>query len=56
MYLRFIGTDGSMGLKFGKVYRVRVTSDNRYIYVQWDNGRCPYSSPQTLAANWRLKD
>lgn len=56
MYLRFIGADGSMGLSFGKIYEVKISSDDRYIWVQWNRGRCPYSSPLTLASNWKRHD
>ena len=50
--LRFIGTDGSMGLVYGRKYKVRVYSDSTYIWVEWNNGRCPYSSPINFAKNW----
>lgn len=50
--LRFIGTDGSMGLKHGHIYPVKVYSVLGKIVVDWDNGRCPYTSPSSFAANW----
>lgn len=56
MKLVFIGMDGSMGLVTGKVYKVSIKSDDRYIWVSWNNGSCPYSSPATLAKNWGLED
>ena len=53
MYLKFIGQDGSMGLRRGEIYKVKITSNKRYMWVNigmwWS---CPYSSPQTLAENW----
>lgn len=62
MKLKFIGTDGSMRLKHGKVYDVSVKTKNGYIWVTMPRfefrGRvlgmweCPYSSPQSLSANW----
>lgn len=56
MLLRFIGTDGSMGLKKGQVYIVRISTTLEHIIVKWTGvdscGSCPYSSPQTFAANW----
>ena len=60
MKLRFIGKDGSMGLKHGKVYPVHVISlpSHTEIYVTWfsvklgRHRRCPYSSPAAFAANW----
>ena len=60
--LRFIGADGSMRLQHGKVYNIRLKTKNNYIWViipnfefrhmSFWNWRCPYSSPQTFAANW----
>ena len=58
MLLRFIGKDGSMGLKHGRNYKVIIgtSSDNKHITVKWqsENGLCvcPYSSPQSFASNW----
>lgn len=57
MILKFIGKDGSMGLKHGKNYSVLVKSNEKFICVYWTDkyGKqvvCPYSSPQTLALNW----
>lgn len=62
MFLRFIGANGSMGLTYGEVYEVRIKTKNDYIWViipmfqfrdkvfgKWE---CPYSSPQSFAANW----
>lgn len=58
MYLKFIGEDKSMGLSHGRVYDVRVKTKNNYIWVEIPNSawKCPYSSPQSFAANWQLKD
>lgn len=57
MKLKFIGKDGSMGLEHGKVYFVQIYTDRGKIYVAWGTGscRCPYNSPQALAANWEVK-
>lgn len=58
MNLKFIGTDGSMGLKHGEVYDVLIHCLFRdsYILVKWLDGyetrQCPYSSPAAFAANW----
>ena len=61
MYLKFVGEDKSMGLSHGKMYNVRVKTKNNYIWVEISNilfssWECPYSSPQSFAANWQLKD
>lgn len=51
MQLRFIGQNGSMGLKFGQLYRLSVQP--------WQNGvriiqpiACPYASEQAFWQNW----
>ena len=62
MILKFIGKDGSMGLKHGKNYMVSIHTslDGKYICVQWQGKDkpcvCPYSSPQSFAANWERGD
>ena len=57
MLLRFIGQDGSMGLKHGEVYNVGLHSDTRFIWVhvrksQIHQIKCPYDTPQAFAKNW----
>lgn len=59
MELKFIGKDGSMGLRHGNVYPVRIISlpSDIAIYVQWPIKlglvrTCPYLSPAAFAANW----
>ena len=63
MKLRFIGTDGSMGLRCGQEYAVDITSpftfSGAYIRVRVFLGEnkvidCPYSSPQSFAKNWEV--
>lgn len=58
MQLKFIGTNGSMGLVNGKTYVVRVFSQHGYIWVEiWFMNEktkklCPYETPQSFARNW----
>lgn len=53
MYLKFIGKDGSMGLRYGQVYKIYITSSGDLIWTMFEYGEmCPYSSPQSFAANW----
>lgn len=56
MKLRFIGADGSMGLRRHHVYDVDIRSTKYgFIMAEWYDGglvRCPYTSPQAVAANW----
>ena len=50
--LRFIGKDNSMGLRKGSIYDVWLSSESNYIWVQWNEGVCPYTSPKSFAMNW----
>lgn len=52
MKLRFIGKDGSMGLRHGAIYSVMVYGSKEFIWVEWNEGACPYSSPKGFAENW----
>lgn len=56
MKLRFIGTDGSMGLRHGEIYKVQIFSSGEYIVVKIFRGKepygCPYSSLAKLCENW----
>ena len=61
MRLKFIGADGSLNLRYGKVYDVTISSNERYIVAaiktvgnRWTEVVCPYGSPQALAKNWSL--
>lgn len=52
MHLRFVGANGSMGLKHGNVYNVDVNTDGKYVWVDWGKNKCPYSSFENFASNW----
>lgn len=59
MNLRYVGKDGSMGLKHGEIYSVRIDSlpSDEFIHVSWPvalfkTKQCPYDSPAAFAANW----
>lgn len=56
--LEFVGTDGSMGLRKGRTYNIRLFVDNGYIWAEWVDTygnvrQCPYSSLSSFCANWR---
>ena len=50
--LRFIGTDGSMGLRKNNVDVVKIYTKNRSICVNWGKNVCPYSSISSFLRNW----
>jgi len=61
MLLKFIGKDGSMSLRLGKVYDVKLCESWNRIRVEVDINessnrprivRCLYESPSSFAANW----
>ena len=58
MLLRYIGEDGSMGLRKGAVYKCGIMDqkiDGKvYICVYWTRGAdyCPYSSFKKMFENW----
>ena len=53
MRLRFIGTNGSMGLVHGKVYDVNVFTKLNYMLATWSPDIIySYDSPQSFAENW----
>ena len=53
MRLKFIGEDGSMGYRNGKVYNLWFLANSRYIGIRAKNMPvCIYESPQSFAANW----
>ena len=59
MKLKFIGTDGSLGLKHGKTYNVTLKTFDKYVVAIikinfMDSVICPYGSMQALAKNWEI--
>ena len=53
MKLRFIGSNGSMGLIRGHVYDVEIRTVDRYICVIFEDGRtCPYETIRAFTDNW----
>lgn len=54
MFCKFVGKDGSMGLKHGRVYDCILTEKHGYYWMIWDEGECPYYTMQSLRRNWEL--
>ena len=50
----FIGTDGSLGFKKGEVYKLQVSTDERYVKIVFVGVKCIYSSVRNFMKNWRL--
>ena len=57
MRFKFIGKDGSMGLKYGKIYKVSIRTIQDQIWIFWIDdfpfAGCPYDSLQMLLTNWQ---
>lgn len=58
MKLRFIGNDGALRVKNGKVYDVTVHSVGEFICVTIEDPdlgtlHYPYRTPSTFAHNWK---
>ena len=59
MKLRFVGEDGSMGLKNGEGYETHIFIKEKLLWVEWKVNvfavrPCPYSSTKAFAQNWEL--
>ena len=59
MILRFIGTDGSMGLQNNRIYEVKVNFLQNEIWIEVYAGffqkvYCPYETINAFAKNWAL--
>lgn len=62
MKLKFIGEDGSMGLRTSEIYDTRIFIKGEYLWVEWKVDcygpfavkHCPYTSTQSFAQNWEL--
>ena len=58
MYLKFIGTDGSMGLRNGHVYYVVLEYNRGLFWVVipkfFNQIDCPYETINAFAKNWEL--
>jgi hypothetical protein len=56
MKLRFIGVDGTYGLKKGEIYDVDMFTQGSYIWARWSPTTGPgctgYLSPKAFANNW----
>lgn len=54
--MRFIGQDGSLGLKYDHIYNVKIDVKDNMVWVEWGNNRCPYSSIANFLTNWSSVD
>lgn len=53
-YARFVGKDGSMGLRAGGVYAIGVYRRGGRLWVDWGGGLCPYDTIEAIKRNWVL--
>ena len=57
MKFKFIGADGSMGLKKGEVYELKTSIISGILQVRWRKEFCcPYSSLEKFLENWERSD
>lgn len=56
MKFKFIGKDGSMGLKNGEVYEIKTAIFQNLLWVTWNTNSCPYTNLEAFLANWERKD
>ena len=55
IYAKFIGRDGSMGLRNGRIYKIKITIEQEMVIVKCRYGwRCPYSSVVAFLNNWEM--
>jgi hypothetical protein len=54
---RFVGTDGSLGYRYGETYTLVVRRDHPYWSVtirrEDGSGFCPYASEEAFERNWK---
>lgn len=55
MLLKFIGKDGSMGFKKGRIYRVQIQNkvNDDWVWVSANKTQVPYASFANLLKNWQ---
>lgn len=57
---KFIGTSGSCGFQFNKVYKLYSNVNSGWIWITSAENKdcyCPYDSVESMLANWEiLKD
>ena len=54
--LKFIGTNGSMGMTTGQIYTCRVDFDSDGLVQMYEPIICPYSSVRAFYQNWGKVD
>lgn len=54
MKFKFIGTDGSMGLKKNSIHTIRTSIANNLLWATWENNSCPYKNLEAFLANWEM--
>lgn len=52
MKFKFIGKDGSMGLKKGSIYEIKTSITHNLLWVTWNNNSCPYKNLESFLKNW----
>ena len=56
MKFKFIGADGSLGFKKGKIYCLKTKIEHGLIFIYYGIKCCPYQSIESFLANWERGD
>lgn len=51
---KFIGKDGSMGLKRGSIHTIKTSIHKNLLWVTWEKSFCPYKSLEAFLKNWEM--
>ena len=54
MKFRFIGKDGSMGLKKGSIHTIKTSIKQNLLWVTWEDNSCPYTNLEKFFENWEM--
>lgn len=54
MKFKFIGTDGSMGLKKNSVHIIETSIEHNLLWVTSEDNSCPYSNLEKFFENWEM--
>ena len=54
MKFKFIGADGSMGLKKNSVHIIKTSIKQELLWITWEDNSCPYKNLEAFFKNWEM--